>query len=449
MFKMHPLDLSPTGSISASKALSLESHGNFSQLTGTTGLIGNKATYINKREKDQGKRGRPRADLLTTLMVEGSSSRSRIRCNKCSRVFPREKSLQAHLRTHTGERPYACDYPSCSKAFCQSGQLKTHQRLHTGEKPFACVVEGCHSRFTHANRHCGQHPYAGLKRLEMDLEHVARILSEELNPEIKTWLSKYLKQYNERILPKSVIKRSSSLESVEDKIFEAPTMTENSARSCSLPRIPNPHILPALTKAIKPPEIASPPYFGSAFTHYIPRQLSASSSGSSSSGVYSMSSFSPLSTASTSPMPFSTDSRPESSNFIYSSQMILQGQYNEVYPAMVSETSGPRNADMNQSAYKLRSSPVLIFSKSPSPPSPTGILSPSFSRALPTFPCKNIGGSQSPPLHKPIPISSENLSSPSTVSSSVTSSLRYRMPPKYREKDRYLSALALIELSKG
>lgn len=48
------------------------------------------------------RRGRPRADALTNLMMQGSTSPSSIKCGYCHRVFPREKSLQAHLRTHTG-----------------------------------------------------------------------------------------------------------------------------------------------------------------------------------------------------------------------------------------------------------------------------------------------------------------------------------------------------------
>ncbi|ROT63164.1 hypothetical protein C7M84_018918 [Penaeus vannamei] len=47
------------------------------------------------------KRGRPRADAINTLIIEGAQSPSSIKCPICNRVFPREKSLQAHLRTHT------------------------------------------------------------------------------------------------------------------------------------------------------------------------------------------------------------------------------------------------------------------------------------------------------------------------------------------------------------
>ena len=88
------------------------------------------------------KRGRPRLEEITGLILSGSTSPSAIKCEVCNRVFPREKSLQAHMRTHTGERPYKCDYEDCGRAFAQSGQLRTHQRLHTGEKPFICSQIG-------------------------------------------------------------------------------------------------------------------------------------------------------------------------------------------------------------------------------------------------------------------------------------------------------------------
>ncbi|KAF1610380.1 hypothetical protein FQV09_0014483, partial [Eudyptes chrysolophus] len=142
------------------------------------------------------RRGRPRADTVRDLINEGEHSSSRIRCNICNRVFPREKSLQAHKRTHTGERPYLCDYPDCGKAFVQSGQLKTHQRLHTGEKPFVCSENGCLSRFTHANRHCPKHPYARLKREELT-DRLSKKQTAD-NKAVAEWLAKYWETREQR-----------------------------------------------------------------------------------------------------------------------------------------------------------------------------------------------------------------------------------------------------------
>ncbi|XP_075597087.1 zinc finger protein 367 [Balearica regulorum gibbericeps] len=146
--------------------------------------------------KDGIRRGRPRADTVRDLINEGEHSSSRIRCNICNRVFPREKSLQAHKRTHTGERPYLCDYPDCGKAFVQSGQLKTHQRLHTGEKPFVCSENGCLSRFTHANRHCPKHPYARLKREELTDRLNKKQTAD--NKAVAEWLAKYWETREQR-----------------------------------------------------------------------------------------------------------------------------------------------------------------------------------------------------------------------------------------------------------
>lgn len=61
------------------------------------------SSLTNSLDNKESKRGRPRSECLTTLMMEGSTSPSAIKCTFCNRVFPREKSLQAHLRTHTGE----------------------------------------------------------------------------------------------------------------------------------------------------------------------------------------------------------------------------------------------------------------------------------------------------------------------------------------------------------
>ncbi|XP_029473615.1 zinc finger protein 367 [Rhinatrema bivittatum] len=150
----------------------------------------------NAAYKDGIRRGRPRADTVRDLINEGEHSSSRIRCNICNRVFPREKSLQAHKRTHTGERPYLCDYPDCGKAFVQSGQLKTHQRLHTGEKPFVCSENGCLSRFTHANRHCPKHPYARLKR-EEPTDGLSKNQDAD-NKAVAEWLAKYWESREQR-----------------------------------------------------------------------------------------------------------------------------------------------------------------------------------------------------------------------------------------------------------
>lgn len=111
------------------------------------------------------KRGRPKLEEISSLIKEGVQSKSPIRCRFCKRAFPREKSLQAHQRIHTGERPYRCTHPGCHKSFVQSGQLRTHQRLHTGEKPFRC--NECKNRFTHANRICPDHPHAGVTRVDV------------------------------------------------------------------------------------------------------------------------------------------------------------------------------------------------------------------------------------------------------------------------------------------
>jgi len=49
---------------------------------------------------------------------------------KCNRSFARTYNLHTHMRTHTGDCPYACQYESCTKRFKWKSSLTSHRKYH-------------------------------------------------------------------------------------------------------------------------------------------------------------------------------------------------------------------------------------------------------------------------------------------------------------------------------
>ena len=74
-------------------------------------------------------------------------------CSFCSKMFVRKEHCNRHEKIHKGIKPYECVH--CKKTFSQKQEMETHVRVHhTGEKPFQCQF--CAKTFaqkTECNKH--------------------------------------------------------------------------------------------------------------------------------------------------------------------------------------------------------------------------------------------------------------------------------------------------------
>ncbi|XP_005093866.1 transcription factor Sp3 [Aplysia californica] len=99
-------------------------------------------------------------NCTSTEKVTGENKKKQHICHiqGCGKVYGKTSHLRAHLRWHSGDRPFVCSWLFCGKRFTRSDELQRHKRTHTGDKKFQCPE--CSKRFMrsdHLSKHIRTH----------------------------------------------------------------------------------------------------------------------------------------------------------------------------------------------------------------------------------------------------------------------------------------------------
>ncbi|KAL6733002.1 hypothetical protein Aduo_003700 [Ancylostoma duodenale] len=93
-----------------------------------------------------------------------------VQCEVCGVVVKHPSKIEAHMRTHTGEKPYECEI--CGAKFTQRTPMLNHVRRHLGQTPFVCGY-GCGKSFVNnAQKNAHELRHMGTKRVGPPRPHL-------------------------------------------------------------------------------------------------------------------------------------------------------------------------------------------------------------------------------------------------------------------------------------